>query len=92
MLSLIRENLNDRYKSGFPVMQELVQNADDAPARRLEIGWTVGLPNARQPLLKGPAIFVANDDVSSRSAARAIDNHRAKSKQRERIDPSVNSD
>lgn len=71
-LNLIRENLNDRYRSGFPVIQELVQNADDAQARRLDIGWTVGLPGAQHPLLQGPAIFVANDGTFSEREALAI--------------------
>jgi hypothetical protein len=71
-LNLIRENLNDRPKSGFPIIQELVQNADDAKARRLDIGWTVGLPSAQHPLLRGPAIFVANDGAFSDREARAI--------------------
>ena len=29
-IRLIRDNLADRYKSGFPVLKEIIQNADEA--------------------------------------------------------------
>ena len=29
-INLIADNLRDRYKSGFPVLKEIIQNADDA--------------------------------------------------------------
>ena len=29
-INLIADNLRDRYKSGFPILKELIQNADDA--------------------------------------------------------------
>jgi len=32
-VNLIADNLRDRYESGFPILKELVQNADDAKAR-----------------------------------------------------------
>ena len=34
-VNLIADNLRDRYKSGFPILKELVQNADDAQATRI---------------------------------------------------------
>jgi hypothetical protein len=37
-INLIADNLRDRYKSGFPILKELSQNADDAKARRLVFG------------------------------------------------------
>jgi len=60
-INLIRDNLRDRYRDGFPVVKELVQNADDAGASHLDIGWTHGLPKASHPLLQGPALFIIND-------------------------------
>ena len=42
----IATNLRDRYRSGFPILKELVQNADDAGARVLAIGPQIR-PHAR---------------------------------------------
>ena len=57
----IRDNLRDRYKSGFPVLKEIIQNADDAGATHLTMGWTDGLPMADHPLLSEPALFFINN-------------------------------
>ena len=58
----INNLLRDTYRGGFAVLKELVQNADDAGANRLEL---VLLPNgargADHPLLDGPAILAVND-------------------------------
>ena len=35
-------NLRDRYRSGFPILKELVQNADDAGAKSLAFGFHAG--------------------------------------------------
>ncbi len=61
----IRSLLADVYKDagdGRTLLRELVQNADDAEARRLtltvlEDGWR----DAQNSLLRGPALLVAND-------------------------------
>lgn len=45
-IQLIADNLRDRYKSGFPVLKEIVQNADDARAASLLLGWHEGLKDA----------------------------------------------
>src|SRR4051812_30522954 len=64
IIEQIKVNLRDRYYSGFPILKELVQNADDARASRLDVGW---LPSAGgdgdrlHPLLRGPGVFVLND-------------------------------
>ena len=57
----IRHNLGDRYHEGFPIIKELLQNADDAEASRLHIGWFPGFPDNVHPLLIGPTLFVVND-------------------------------
>lgn len=57
----IRNDLRDRYREGFPILKELLQNADDAEASRLHLGWFSGFPHIAHPLLKGPALFVVND-------------------------------
>jgi hypothetical protein len=60
-VQLIANNLRDRYKSGFPILKEIVQNADDAKAKNLLIGWHPGLKNVLHPLLQDPAVFFIND-------------------------------
>ena len=64
-IKAIRHLLADVYKDagdGRTLFRELVQNADDAGARRLTLtvlegGWR----DARNSLLRGPALLVAND-------------------------------
>jgi hypothetical protein len=61
-VNLIADNLRDRYKSGFPILKELVQNADDAGAGSLVFGHHAGFAaGADHPLLQGPALWVLND-------------------------------
>ena len=64
-IKAIQTLLADVYKDagdGRTLFRELVQNADDAGAQRLSLtvlerGW----PDARNSLLRGPALLVAND-------------------------------
>ena len=64
-IKAIQTLLEDVYKDagdGRTLFRELVQNADDAEARRLRLtvlerGW----PDAHNSLLRGPALLVAND-------------------------------
>lgn len=64
-IKAIQRLLDDVYKDagdGRTLFRELVQNADDAGARRLRLavlddGW----PDAQNSLLRGPALLVAND-------------------------------
>ena len=66
-------NLRDRYKSGFPILKELVQNADDAGAKSLAFGYHTGHGDAADHmLLKGPALWVLNDGKFKPSDQRAI--------------------
>lgn len=53
--------LVDRYESGFAVFKELLQNADDARARRMVVRCHDGFTAASNPLLQAPAIVVFND-------------------------------
>ncbi|QNK34689.1 hypothetical protein HF675_11945 [Serratia sp. JUb9] len=71
-IQLIADNLRDRYKSGFPVLKEIVQNADDARAESLLLGWHEGLEGAEHPLLRDPAIFFVNDAKLSDADAKGI--------------------
>ncbi len=78
IINLIADNLRDRYKSGFPVLKEIIQNADDADSSNekvnLEFGLSKGLTDAEHFLLKGPALYFINngkfedsDDIAIRS-------------------------
>lgn len=72
----IATNLRDRYRSGFPILKELVQNADDAGARALAIGYHEGHGrSADHMLLAGPALWFLNDGhfkPSDRAALRSF--------------------
>lgn len=61
--SFIADNLRNRYDDGFPILKELIQNADDAQAASLRFGWHPGLAaqRAQHPLLTGPALWFWND-------------------------------
>lgn len=56
-VNLIANNLRDRYKTGFPVLKELVQNADDAGATSLTFGYHSGFSGeVDHELLAGPVL------------------------------------
>ena len=61
IIGQIRNLLRDDYGPGFPILKELVQNADDAKASSLDLAFVGGLAAARHPLLIGPAVVVIND-------------------------------
>lgn len=61
VVNQIKSNLQDRYDSGYPILKELLQNADDAEARRFRLDALPGWPTAANPLLRGPGLLVIND-------------------------------
>ncbi|MEP9348325.1 hypothetical protein [Xanthobacter sp. KR7-225] len=61
IVNQIKSNLQDRYDSGYPILKELLQNADDAEAQRFRLDVLPSWPNAVNPLLRGPGLLVAND-------------------------------
>src|SRR5574338_938079 len=62
IINLITDNLRDRYDSGFPVLKELIQNADDAQAKWFSFGHHPGFGDqSAHPLLVGPALWFFND-------------------------------
>ena len=72
----IQRLLSDVYRDtgdGRTLLRELVQNADDAGARRLVfVVVEKGLPDARNTLLRGPALLVANDGPLPEGDWRAL--------------------
>ena len=68
----IQANLNDRYGSGFPVLKELIQNAEDANAELIRFIAHTGWPEADNPLLCVPGMLVVNDGAFSSKDARGI--------------------
>ena len=66
-LDQIKSNLRDRYDSGYPILKELLQNADDAEkARRFRLDALPGWRTAANPLLRGPGLLVVNDGIFAR--------------------------
>lgn len=60
-VNILRDNLHDRYDSGFPILKELIQNANDAGATELLISNNTGIITAQHDLLKKPALLVFNN-------------------------------
>lgn len=64
--------LLESYREGFPILKELVQNAEDALATCLDYGWLEGLAEAEHPLLKSPALFFINNGKFDERDARSL--------------------
>jgi hypothetical protein len=62
-VNLIADNLRDRYDNGFPILKELIQNADDARARVFLFKLDRGFADVVHPLLWGPGIRFLDDGV-----------------------------
>lgn len=64
LINTLTELLRDRYPARRigDIFKELVQNADDAGARHCEfVILDAGIPEAANPLLRGPAVVSVND-------------------------------
>lgn len=61
IVNQIKNNLLDRYDSGYPILKELLQNADDAGAGRFRLDARDGWSGAENPLLHGPGLLIVND-------------------------------
>lgn len=71
-IEYLRENLLKSYKLGFPILKELIQNAEDAGSTYFDYGWIDGIPEANHPLLKSPALFVLDNGKFTEENARSI--------------------
>ncbi len=72
IVNQIKSNLQDRYDSGYPILKELLQNADDAEAQRFRLDALPGWPKAVNPLLRGPGLLVVNDGFFRRQDESGI--------------------
>lgn len=73
IISRIKHLLKETYKEGFPIIKEIIQNANDGKATQLDFGIAQGLGNlVSHPLLKCPAIFFLNNGTFTRDDATAI--------------------
>lgn len=57
----LQQILREGYASGFTIFKELLQNAEDAGARRMVVAGHNGFVDAANPLLRTPGLIVAND-------------------------------
>lgn len=67
----LRRLLRDTYKADS-ILKELIQNADDAGAERLHVGWSADWAPELHPLLTGPVLLVLNDGRFTDVDAQAI--------------------
>ena len=72
IINLITDNLSNRYRSGFPILKELLQNADDSEASHFIFGLHEGFPTCQHPLLQGPGFWCLNDGKFKESDKDAI--------------------
>ncbi|ERP30704.1 sacsin N-terminal ATP-binding-like domain-containing protein [Chitinivibrio alkaliphilus] len=72
IINLVTRNLEDRYENGFPVIKELIQNADDAKAKLFKFGIADGITTAKHPLLKTRGLWIFNDGGFKQEDKRAI--------------------
>ncbi|HYD16451.1 MAG TPA: hypothetical protein VEB03_00440 [Candidatus Nanoarchaeia archaeon] len=64
--------LLEGYGTSRGILKELIQNAEDAGATRMDLLYVPGSPNALQDLLKVPGLLVANDGVFTEEHRTAI--------------------
>ena len=75
----LRNLLGDQYDF-HSILKELVQNADDSGSKELHLALAPGWPDAVHPLLRGPALVVANDGEFRPADAEGIRSLRLGSK------------
>ena len=77
IINSIKILLKERYKEGFPIIKEILQNANDGGATRLDIGVSKGLDpssdfHPNHPNLCQPALFFVNNGTFTNSDAQAL--------------------
>jgi len=73
IINTIKSLLRERYKQGFPIIKEIIQNANDGKASSLDFGIARGIgDNISHPLLKTPALFFLNNGTFNKEDQEAI--------------------
>ena len=73
IINQIQTLLKERYKEGFPIVKEIIQNANDGGATNLHIALVESDSlDAAHPLLRRPAIAFINDGDFDDKDERAI--------------------
>jgi len=73
IVNTIKSLLRERYKQGFPIIKEIIQNANDGCATTLDFGVVRGLgESVNHQLLKTPALFFLNNGTFSESDKEGI--------------------
>ena len=72
VVNQIKSNLQDRYETGYQILKELIQNADDSESQRFRLDALPGWPGANNPLLRGPGLLVVNDGKFRKDDERGI--------------------
>ena len=73
IVNTIKSLLRERYKQGFPIIKEIIQNANDGCATTLDFGIVKGLgESVNHQLLKTPALFFLNNGTFSNSDKEGI--------------------
>ena len=72
-VNTIKNLLKERYKQGFPIIKEIIQNANDGGASALDFGISQGLGDSvEHPLLKNPGLFFLNNGTFTKSDQESI--------------------
>jgi hypothetical protein len=82
LVTQIRHDLRERYRGGFPILKELLQNADDAGAGEPDRSASEavfflapGINGAQHPLLTLPGLCVLNNGDFTQSDAASISSY-----------------
>jgi hypothetical protein len=70
ILDQIKNNLRDRYDTGYPILKELLQNADDAEAGKFRLDGLPGWFSAAFRRVRQSAMSAVADLVPSRLRSR----------------------
>jgi len=68
----LQEILLKSYEIGFPILKELIQNAEDAGSTHFDYGWLSGFSESEHPLLRSPALFIIDNGKFTASNADSI--------------------
>lgn len=71
-IGMIQSFVLSGYDDGLSIVQELVQNADDAKSNNLEFRWFLGIKECSHPLLKQPFLVVSDDGEFNNDNEEAI--------------------